>query len=714
MTRKGILILILFELIFSSTSWAYTNLRVLDPRSSWHNAQGTIEEAVISVKPQGIFMEIGVYLTFSAKGWNYSSSDSLEVEFNFDLPENAVVYDSWLWIGNDIIRGEIMDKWTAAAIYEDIVKRRRDPSILYKRSSTHYELHIFPMLASETRKMKLTYLVPTQWSADLVMASLPTNLLQASRYIIPTFYVLNWLTTPWKNPKILEFPDIAFAQLFDENLGTYWRADLPSEAIYNTINFTLDAPMNDGIYVSRFQHGSEAIYQLAFLPSQAVDISSYKKVAVLFDYDATKSEIGAQEILTRVKSTLHTSFAEKDSFNLIFSKLNILRASDTWLPCDSAVIEQSFAGLGQSPISNYSNLPSLLSNGISFVQENGNDGSLLLLSNSDQVGDFEVANQLIEDILAVMDPKIPLHIADFTEMNYSYHWIGGRYYYGNEYFYTNISRLTSANYFNIRSGYTFNQLIINTFNSLSGFIGSFDLHTRLQIGPCYSRFNLGDQQHAVYLDRPILQIGKFQGDLPLMIDVSGIYGSEIFSRQYVLEEQEIQEADSLSVEAWTGQYINYLESLPQTNDVVGEIVDYSINERVLSIYSAFLCLEPSRGGQICYDCVDESGLVGIEDPMISAGEDTLFTAYPNPFNNEVKIIVTLPGHEQLAKASFRIYNILGQVVRTFNPDLSGQGSKQHFIWYGKNDAGLEVASGTYFFIVNTPEKRFTLKLLLMK
>jgi Ca-activated chloride channel family protein len=248
-------------------------------------------------------MEIGLYLTFSARGWYYSNADSLEVEFYFDLPENALVYDSWLWIGDEIIRGEIMDKWTAAAIYEDIVKRRRDPSILYKRSGTQYELRIFPMLASETRKIKLTYLVSTQWNADLVMASLPTNLLQASRYTIPSFYVLTWLDAPWKNPKILEFPDITFAALFDENLGHYWRADLPSEAIYNTINFTLVSPLNNGIYLNRFQQGSEGIYQLAFLPAQAVDIISHKKVAVLFDYDATKSEISTEEILSRVKST---------------------------------------------------------------------------------------------------------------------------------------------------------------------------------------------------------------------------------------------------------------------------------------------------------------------------------------------------------------------------------------------------------------------------
>ena len=149
--------------------------------------------------------------------------------------------------------------------------------------------------------------------------------------------------------------------------------------------------------------------------------------------------------------------------------------------------------------------------------------------------------------------------------------------------------------------------------------------------------------------------------------------------------------------------------------MVGEIVDYSISERVLSVYSAFLCLEPSRGGEICYDCIDESALVGIEDPLINAAGDSLFfNAYPNPFNSEVNITVSLPNVARDGKATYKIYNILGQVVHTFEPEVSTPGSTQHFVWHGKNDSGAEISSGTYFFVVRSGENRYTLKLLLMK
>jgi hypothetical protein len=707
------LLIVLFILFLVNVAFGYNNLNVRDPRG-WHAIQGTIEEAVISVKPKGIYMEIGLYLTFSAKGWPYNSTDSLEVEFYFDLPENTVVHDSWLWIGEDIIRGKIMDKWTAAAIYEDIVKRRRDPSILYKRSQNNYELRIFPMLASETRKVKLTYLVPTQWNSKNIFASLPTGLLQTSRDPVSPFYLLTWLENEWKNPKILEFPDIQFQSLSDSTFGDYLRAAIPSDAVQSSINFSLDSPLKQGVYLNSFQSGNKGIYQLAFLPSQALSLSSTSKVAILFDYDASNCNISTPEILNNVRSALHTSSARKDSFNLIFSQLNIMRASERWLSADSATIEQTFSNLGANPISSYSNLPSLMANGIDFVKENGNNGSIVLISSSDQVGDYKIANQLINDLLALMDPEIPIHVADFQDRDYTYNYIGGRNYYGNEYFYTNISRLTSANCFYIRSGYTFPELLGNALNSLSGFMSSFDLHTRLESGYCYSRYNLSSQGQLVYLDRPLLQIGKYQGSLPFVIEASGVYESEVFSQQFGVDEQNVNQADSLSIEAWTGNYIQYLESQQQTNDVVDEIINYSINERVLSIYSAFLCLEPARGGEICYDCLDESELINNVEIFNTTKNDTLFKAYPNPFNNQVKIEVSLPNIAPPEDLTFKIFNVLGQVIRTFDVNRNVEGNKYNFIWNGKNDTGSDVSSGVYFFIINTGGERYSMKLLFIK
>jgi Ca-activated chloride channel family protein len=318
-----------------------------------------------------------------------------------------------------------------------------------------------------------------------------------------------------------------------------------------------------------------------------------------------------------------------------------------------------------------------------------------------------------------MDPVLPIHVVSYMNQNYNYYWFGGRSYHGNEYFYLNITRLTSANYFDIFNwstyeSYPFSDILTSCFQSLGGFISSFDLHTKLNSGFCFGRYNLNQNSGSVYLNKPFMQIGKFMGTFPFEIQISGIYKSEPFTQTFNFEEADVINADSLTEEMWAGNYIKFLENQTQSNDIVNEIVDFSINERVLSIYSAFLCLEPGRGGEVCYDCLDESEATEVKDTLLNNSDSLSLGAYPNPFNSQINLNVKLPASFSGENITFRIYDILGQIVKTFEPDLSAGRKEYRFTWNGVSDNGVYVSSGNYFFIVTTPEKIFTKKLLLLK
>ncbi|HMB93325.1 MAG TPA: VIT domain-containing protein, partial [Rhodothermales bacterium] len=148
-------LLFLFLLSTAAGTAQAQYLEVLNPQQPWNRTQGTIEEATVTVRPHGVYMEYELYLTFSARDGNFSQNEILETALYFEMPEAAVFTDSWLWFNNEILRADIMDVWTASQIYEDIVNRNQDPSILYKRGGGSYELRIFPMAPNETRKVKL-------------------------------------------------------------------------------------------------------------------------------------------------------------------------------------------------------------------------------------------------------------------------------------------------------------------------------------------------------------------------------------------------------------------------------------------------------------------------------------------------------------------------------------------------------------------------------
>ncbi|HSR17130.1 MAG TPA: T9SS type A sorting domain-containing protein, partial [Ignavibacteriaceae bacterium] len=462
-------------------------------------------------------------------------------------------------------------------------------------------------------------------------------------------------------------------------------------------------------------------YQLAFLPSKALNISAPRKVALLVDYEEYNTTITKSVLLENIKTALRLNLTTEDSFNIILSKVNIQRISEDWIRADSSVIDSLFQELSEDQIAGYSNLPSLLSDGIDFVKNHGNDGSLLLVSSSDQVGDYQSANQLIDDLFELMNPRLPLHVVNFQNQNYSYNYIGDRNYYGNEYFYLNITRLTSANYYAPTNYYDLNpgffgSMLADAVQSLNGYISSFDLHTKLNDGFCYARYDLNQNISSVFFNKPILQVGKYNGNFPFIIETSGVYESEPFQQSFTLDESEVFTGDTMSEEIWAGNYIKFLEGQNQTNENINEIVHFSIEERVLSLYSAFICLEPNMEWEVCYDCLteDDGGVIGVEDSLKSDDDSLSLSAYPNPFNSQINLNVKLPASFSGENITFRIYDILGQIVKTFEPDLSAGRKEYRFTWNGVSDNGVYVSSGNYFFIVTTPEKIFTKKLLLLK
>jgi|GEM_PF-1504268 len=91
-------------------------------------------------------------------------------------------------------------------------------------------------------------------------------------------------------------------------------------------------------------------------------------------------------------------------------------------------------------------------------------------------------------------------------------------------------------------------------------------------------------------------------------------------------------------------------------------------------------------------------------------EFALSQNYPNPFNPQTVIKYDLP---EPVHVRLTVYNALGQKVRTLVDERQGEGYKT-VIWDGSTDQGEEVASGIYFFRLQTGSYEATKKMILLR
>ncbi|MCZ6632573.1 MAG: T9SS type A sorting domain-containing protein, partial [bacterium] len=109
----------------------------------------------------------------------------------------------------------------------------------------------------------------------------------------------------------------------------------------------------------------------------------------------------------------------------------------------------------------------------------------------------------------------------------------------------------------------------------------------------------------------------------------------------------------------------------------------------------------------------------LSNPVVTQGvlnvestptEFALFQNFPNPFNPETTIKYNLA---ESADVTVQIYNVVGQVVRTLVAERQSSGRYQ-VQWSGKDDRGVAVSSGIYFYQISAGKFHDVRKLMLLK
>jgi Ca-activated chloride channel family protein len=81
----------------------------------------------------------------------------MEGTYLFPLPESASITEFAIWEGDKKLVGEVRSKEEARRIYDEIVRRQRDPGLLEYAGKDLFQASIFPIPPHSDKKLELTY-----------------------------------------------------------------------------------------------------------------------------------------------------------------------------------------------------------------------------------------------------------------------------------------------------------------------------------------------------------------------------------------------------------------------------------------------------------------------------------------------------------------------------------------------------------------------------
>ena len=626
--------------------------------------EGSIEAATVTFRPLGVYMQTELFLTFNSgefPDFAVDPSDQLEIVYEFELPEEAIVTESWLWINEQIVPAKISDLRKAITVYEGQIERKNDPSVLFKKSATEYVLKIYPLMADgqDSRRIKLTYLTPVCWTSSNVSIDFNT-LFFSSVEDLPPVKVRTYFNDDWQNP-IVNYSNEPTTSGVSQVQGNFTERDVNESDMGANIHVVYDNPSPNGVYVNRYRDVENfGFFELALIPSLFMNEDLHRQVVVVLDYDDSDGLYTKEVFLDQVRDGLIKHLHDQDQINVLLSGTDG-GVTSAWVFADSLSITSHFSSLNLEELDAAYLYPAISKAQDYLASENAVHGTILLISNSVNYNSRIAAENILENYgVKAKHPKIS--IVDLARDQPSY-WVEGFQYQGNEYLYQELVATFGGNFAISQNGaVTISAGMRDGVNELGPDLYSFYVNTDVaDFGRTFGTYQVQGTGTQSY-DQAFMQVGKFVNDTTFEIEITIEHENNDLDYLGFAVNDVISDVQSDTVvrKYWAAHRVQELtaDALSGDEDAIGSIVEFSLKESFVTTYTAFLALEPEdTNNVVCLSC---------EDPDIVSiyfnNEAVSFIAFPNPVDNFLNL--DFQGSKIHAQR-IEIFNLIGELLLEF-------------------------------------------------
>ncbi|HEX9975525.1 MAG TPA: hypothetical protein VGD14_25970, partial [bacterium] len=560
---------------------------------SWSTFE--LKQLSFQIDVQGLFYQTTIIFELRLIRNDYDSPRSgiYEIQWDFYLPNDAVITDCCMQPPDSdaghFIAAEIVDLTTAEQHYQvspyskpRLLLRQRwqrqwngslQKSLQMKFSPVSYPItppRIAPVI-------KLTYLTPCYPSYNSRRIYLPLS----------EFYVYRKPTVTIRlfdpdNPASMPSEVTGFYQSLTWKLvNNYWQTVYTEYFYYSVTILSIAPESSTRSYLRTFSNNEAQFYQLSVLPPIPPENRKPKNILLAIDdTEEGENSFNFSSLLNTFEQAVQLSTSSYDSIVMFYSGFTTVVYDTTFVPVKPEVLSAMFNTLRQAEIPKLNTLPHMLRQAVKFFNDHHKAGEIWLLTNARTHSDPPAtAMDIIGQSLGIAQYPLAFKIINNDAQYWPSFYINNQRYYGNDYLYENLARLSWGSYVKLRDVPHYDALDL-MLDGIAPSATSVETDPEPTNGLSYSRFPLNRGRVNFPITMPYYEIGLFDGTDPFNLRFFGSVDGELYAQDVTLNRQPGDTGWQTAATFWYARYVENLLLQPQSYATIKYIEQVSVEKRL--------------------------------------------------------------------------------------------------------------------------------------
>lgn len=314
----------------------------------------------------------------------------LQGDYLYPIPRGAVFTNLSLFMGENELRGEMLDAGAARAIYEEIVRRRLDPALIEMVGEGLIRARVFPIEPGQTRKIILRYTQVLPREGGVVRLSYPrtTGLIAPLDRLDDAMIERRRAIGTTATPRFALLARLSSASLFGTPISPTHSIDVhrsdgdvaeivvraPADSVDRS-DFELLLPLvTDDIDATLLAHspapGRESGYFMLMLtpPPAGAEASIARDVTLVLDVSGSMSGHKIEQARSAIEQILR-GLRSEDRFRLITFASVVRSFDDDWMRANRKNVTSAVEYLRSVPADGSTNIHDALREALAPVTD---------------------------------------------------------------------------------------------------------------------------------------------------------------------------------------------------------------------------------------------------------------------------------------------------------------------------------------------------------